>query len=481
MHAQTKPVRVRFAPSPTGHLHIGGLRSALFNWLFARHNNGIFMLRIEDTDRERSMPEFQQSILDSFAWVGMHADEPLVIQSTRFAEHTKVIAQLLQEGKAYRCYCATDSQMYHEKALAANDEQQYVRYPGTCRNRVAQADDSGKPYAVRFKIMHEGDTIQFNDLIRGEVSFPLDQFDDFIIARSDGRPVYNFVVVVDDAYMRISHVIRGEEHLSNTPRQILLYNACNYSLPQFAHLPMILGPSGEKLSKRDGAVNVLDYKRTGYLPNALINYLVRLGWAHGDQEIFTKEELIRYFSLDHVGKKGAIFDKDKLLWMNGSYMKAMSGLQLYEYIKHEYMPTIHNYFTQWSNETIIAAIELYKERTTTLACLIEEMKLAYAGPENFDQQALAQWINADAQSYITQVISLIEKNKHEPASIAQAIKQLAKDLNIPFIKIAQPLRIALIGKTDGPGVFDLLSVIGIPGVLQRLQNLLALNMHNEKE
>lgn len=473
MHAQTKAVRVRFAPSPTGHLHIGGLRSALFNWLFARHNNGSFMLRIEDTDRERSMPEYQQSILDSFAWVGMHADEPLVIQSSRFAEHTKVIDQLLQEGKAYRCYCAADSQMYHEKAQAANDEQQYVRYPGTCRDRVACADDSNKPYAVRFKIMHDSDVIRFNDLIRGEVSFPLDQFDDFIIARSDGRPVYNFVVVVDDAYMRISHVIRGEEHLSNTPKQILLYEACNYPLPQFAHLPMILGPSGEKLSKRDGAVNVLDYKHAGYLPDALINYLVRLGWAHGDQEIFTKEELIRYFSLDHVGKKGAIFDKDKLLWMNGSYMKAMSGLQLYEYIKHEYMPTIHNYFTHWSDANVITVIELYKERTTTLANLVEEMKLVYTGPEDFDKQALAMWVTPDAQSYINAVISVLAQNKHQPDSIAQAIKQLAKDLNIPFIKIAQPLRIAFIGKTDGPGVFDLLFAIGIPCALQRLHNLLA--------
>ena len=249
-------VRVRFAPSPTGHLHIGGLRTALFNWLFAHHNKGVFLLRIEDTDLERSTPEYTQSILESLAWAQIHSDEEIVIQSARLSAHQEVIEKLVSEKKAYRCYC-TPAEIALRQNRPADVDPEFAKYDGFCRHQLPQ---EGKPFVVRFALPENQKTITFQDVIRGDVTFDMDQFDDFIIARSDGRPMYNFVVVVDDAFMRITHVIRGEDHISNTPKQILLYQACGYSLPAFAHLPLILGPSGQRLSKRDAATSVLDYK-----------------------------------------------------------------------------------------------------------------------------------------------------------------------------------------------------------------------------
>src|SRR5579871_1532569 len=255
-------VRVRFAPSPTGHLHIGGLRTAFFNWLFARHFDGVFLLRVEDTDLERSKKEYIESQLASMRWAGLEPDEPIVIQSERFPEHTAVIQQLIAQKKAYRCYCPQAKQEDFQ-----DGEPFYRKYDRACRNKVQQ--DETKPHVVRFAVPDNLERIEFNDLIRGLVSWPIEEIDDFVIARSDGRPIYNFVVVVDDAFMRISHVIRGEDHISNTPKQILLYQACGFNVPAFAHLPMILGPTGQRLSKRDAATSVLDYKANGYLPDAL--------------------------------------------------------------------------------------------------------------------------------------------------------------------------------------------------------------------
>ena len=276
MSNSSQLVRVRFAPSPTGHLHIGGLRAALFNWLFARHNGGKFLLRIEDTDLVRSTQEYTDSILSSFKWAGITPDEPIVIQSQRIAEHKKVIERLLEQGAMYRCFCSQD-ELETRLTKIQGSEGLVTKYDGKCRN----ADQNlQKPFVVRFKLPANQSEIVFEDLIRGRVAFDINQFDDFIVARSDGSPMYNFVVVVDDAFMNITHVIRGEDHISNTPKQIMLYQACGYPLPQFAHLPMILGPSGERLSKRDGATSVLEYKQQGYLPDALLNYLARLGWSH---------------------------------------------------------------------------------------------------------------------------------------------------------------------------------------------------------
>src|ERR1700733_99493 len=295
-------VRVRFAPSPTGHLHIGGMRSAIFNWLFARHNNGSFLLRIEDTDRERSKQEYTDSILASFAWMRIDWDEPVVIQSERAKRHQEVAQKLYAQGKAYYCIC-TPEQVQDRLAAQSGFDINFMKYDGLCRNA------SHTKGALRFKIPDDITEVTFHDLIRDTITIGIDQLDDFILVRSDGTPMYNFVVVVDDADMKISHVIRGEEHIANTPKQILLYQACGFPLPYFAHLPMILGPDGNKLSKRDAATGVFEYKQLGYIPDPLFNYLVRLGWSHGDQEIFTREEVIQFFDLAHVGKKGAIFDQ----------------------------------------------------------------------------------------------------------------------------------------------------------------------------
>lgn len=463
----TQPVRVRFAPSPTGHLHIGGLRTALFNWLFARHYNGSFLIRIEDTDLERSKQEYTDSILESFAWVNISSDEPIVIQSERINEHKKVIDQLLKEDKAYRCYCTA-----HEKSETAADGG-YTKYPGTCRNRKAMPDDAGKPYAVRFKLPENQEAVTFDDLIRGTITIGLDQIDDFIIARSDGSPMYNFVVVVDDAAMKITHVIRGEEHIANTPRQILLYQACNYVIPQFAHLPMILGPDGNKLSKRDAATSVIDYKKNGYLPDALCNYLVRLGWAHGDQEIFTRQEMVELFSLDHVGKKGAIFDQQKLDWLNGVYMRALENEQLLTLMQDLYH-AIMSELKDWDKAQLLHVIGLYKERTSTLRHLVTTLYDLYNNPTVYDRLDVEKWINKQTVSHLLDIVDALEKlTPFTTETCNTAFKQIAQKYNLKLVMLAQPVRIALIGHSSGPGVFELLVLLGKDIAIKRLNTLIA--------
>jgi glutamyl-tRNA synthetase len=462
-----QPVRVRFAPSPTGHLHIGGLRTALFNWLFARHYNGSFLMRIEDTDLERSKKEYTDSILESFAWVNIVSDEPIVVQSERINEHKKIIAQLLQEGKAYRCYCTA-----HEKSETAA-QGGYTKYPGTCRNRTTTPDDAGKPYAVRFKLPEDQESVTFDDLIRGPITIGLDQIDDFIIARSDGTPMYNFVVVVDDAAMKITHVIRGEEHIANTPRQLLLYQACKYAVPQFAHLPMILGPDGNKLSKRDAATSVIDYKKNGYLPDALCNYLVRLGWAHGDQEIFTRQEMVDLFSLDHVGKKGAIFDQQKLDWLNGIYMRACENEQLLSLIRELYSDTI-NQLHDWNETDLLHAVGLYKERTSTLRQLIDVLYDLYKDPTTYNHLDIQKWISKETVIHLKDLTDQLEKLTSFSTETCTAVfKQIAQQYNLKLVMIAQPVRIALIGHSSGPGVFELLTLLGKDVVIRRLNKLIA--------
>ena len=343
--------RVRFAPSPTGNLHIGGLRAAIFNWLFAHHHKGAFVIRIEDTDRARSTQEYTDSIIDSLAWMQIKSDEPLHIQSEFESKHKEYLQRLLSEGNAYKCYCSTEEL---ESRLDANQ-----KYDLCCRDKECPELEE-RPYVVRFKVPESIERLTFTDLIRGEITFERDQLDDFIIARSDGTPVYNFVVVIDDAEMKINYVIRGEEHLGNTPKQILLYNALGFDEPQWAHLPLILSPNGGKLSKRDGAVSVLEYKKDGYLPEALLNYLVRLGWSHGDQEVFTRQELIDLFTLEAVGKSGAAFDVEKLDWLNGLFIRNMTAEALLDYIQTTMGLDLN--FADWSQEQVIALINLYKER-----------------------------------------------------------------------------------------------------------------------
>lgn len=472
----TTHVRVRFAPSPTGHLHIGGLRTALFNFLFTRNKKGSFLLRIEDTDTERSKEEYTQSIIGSFAWVDIVADEEPVIQSHRLPEHKKIVASLIAQKKAYRCFCKPDDHIKRQQAN--NSDLLFFKYDGHCRFREAQPEDEQLSYVVRFALPQDRTHITFQDLIRGTVTFAFDQFDDFVIARSDGGPIYNFVVVVDDAFMRISHVIRAEEHLSNTPKQLLLYEACGFTPPIFAHVPLILGPSGDKLSKRDAATSVLEYRRMGYLPHALINYLARLGWSHGDQEIFTLSQLIDCFSLADIGKKGAIFDIQKLNWVNSVYIKQADVSDLLTIIEADVEPLLTQQLPTWSRSQISAAMTLYQDRVYTLKELVMAIRVLHDGPASYQENELQQWIHAKTVDYLEQFMLLIEQDQtFTVQTIKEAVTQLSKQLGIKLVELAQPTRLAIIGSTSGPGAFELLMLIGKTEGIRRIRHLIGAARH----
>lgn len=470
-------VRVRFAPSPTGHLHIGGLRTAIFNWLFAHHNNGVYLLRIEDTDIERSKKEYTDSILDSFAWMGIQADEPIVIQSERAAAHHAAVQQLIAEGKAYYCSCSQEEVIERHKKKMGSDDL-FIKYDGACRGKKSNPADQKVPHAIRFALPFAKGPITFNDIIHGEITIDADQLDDFVIFRSDGTPMYNFVVVVDDAFMGITHVIRGEDHISNTPKQILLYQALGYEVPMFGHLPMILGPSGDRLSKRDGATSVLEYRRAGYLPDALLNYLVRLGWAHGDQEIFSREELIKLFSLEAVNKKASIFDFQKLAWLNGVYVRQLEDKDLFEKMVTDVDHEIRQQLAPWSDQQIIAAITLYKERIKTIAELVTELRVLHSSKVAYAPEDYAHFILPQTADHLRQVIQILEAQQLFTVDIVtECIKNLTKQLGIKLVSIAQPIRIALVGKSASPGIFDLLTFLGKEESIARMRSLIA---HIEK-
>ncbi|MGE0010424.1 MAG: glutamate--tRNA ligase [Candidatus Babeliales bacterium] len=454
-------IRVRFAPSPTGHLHIGGLRTALFNFLFARHNNGQFLLRIEDTDLERSRKEYTDAILEALRWTDITPDEPVVIQSERIKHHQKMINDLVERGKAYRCYCSI--------GLGASKET-YMKYDGACRAQKFTFDVTGKPYVVRIKLpIEHQEAITFEDLIRGPITISLEQLDDFIIARSDGAPVYNFVVVVDDHDMEITHIIRGEDHISNTPKQIVLYQAFGWQPPQFAHLPLIMGASGGRLSKRDAATSVLDYQTNGYLPEALCNYLARLGWSHGNQEIFTRQELIELFSIKGIGKSAAVFDPEKLDSINGIYMRAADNELLLAYIVQYIQKDLFDR-VPWTKQQLVVLIGLYKERASTLRALVDEIILLAQGPLPLTDVDRAQYITPKTALVLSQFIDEIKASAIFDAQHVQSIcKQLAKEADVKMPEIAQPIRLALLGKTQSPGVFDLLSVLGKETSIKRIQ------------
>ena len=467
-----RPVRVRFAPSPTGNLHIGGVRTAFFNWLFAHHYNGLFLLRIEDTDIERSKPEYTASILEAFSWLGITTPEPIVIQSSRVAEHLQIAESMVADHKAYRCFC-TKEELRARLGPTASEDDGYGMYDRHCRDRSITMADIQRPHVIRFKMIADTDTITFNDLIHGPISFPMNQFDDFIIVRSDGTPTYNFVVVVDDAFMNISHVIRGDDHIANTPKQIMLYKACNYPVPEFGHVPMILGADGSRLSKRHAATAVLDYRNKGFLADALLNYLVRLGWSHGDQEVFTREELIQYFSLKNVGVKNAIFDGAKLLWMNALYLRQHSAEELMEYIVRDICPDFVSLMPQWNMEQLFALINVYKERVTTLVELIDSLVGVYRAPLLQDLPPDFSW-TAETKSYVEQLAEiLISQENFQRNKLEEIIKELCKKWGIKLSMIAQPLRVALTGSLTSPGVFDLLSAFGKSESIARIQHLCA--------
>lgn len=453
-------VRVRFAPSPTGHLHIGGARSALFNWLFARHAAGVYLLRIEDTDRERSEQQYIDSIFESFAWLDLVPDEPPVIQSTRCAEHQMVIERMLREGTAYRCYCSAaelEKARVHEESLGS-----YFKYPGICRtlNKPVGPD---VPYVVRFKIPENISTVSWQDIILGDTRFEREQLDDFVIARSNGSPMYNFVVVVDDASMGITHVIRAQEHVINTPRQILLYNALGYAVPQFAHIPLILGPSGQKLSKREAAVSVLEYRAQGFLPDALCNYLVRLGWAHKDQEIFTRAEMIALFDLAAVGKNGAMFDMAKLLWVNSLYMRALSGQELGSAIDYNLRTQRYRELcAQFGVEIINGLCELYKTRTQTLVELL-------AAIENIVQDPVPPVLTSSEQVLVRDILVQCD-GAWEHGALKDRIQAVG-----PMGVVGPVIRKIITGASASPGVIDLMIVLGKSCIVGRIETALRAN------
>lgn len=464
-------IRVRFAPSPTGHLHVGGARSAMFNWLFARHYQGTYLLRVEDTDVQRSTPQYLESQLKSLEWLGLMPDEPLVYQMSRVQEHIALAQSLVQKGLAYPCFCPP-----RDADAVTSDLEQGIgsKYPGTCRDRTYTSQDLTQPHAIRFKIPSEVEDVQFGDLILGPIYIKTEQLDDFVIIRRDGTPIYNFCVVVDDIFMNISHVIRGQDHISNTPKQILLYRALGAKEPQFAHIPLILGPGGAKLSKRDASVSVEDYRMQGYLPEALFNYLIRLGWSHGDQEIFSKQDLIEHFALDHVGKKGSMFDVKKLQWLNGVYMRSLDAAALLVHIEQIDPTYVQDLMGLWKEPQLHRLIDEYKQRAVTLVELYHNLVGLAQDPEALDVALIAKWHDGNTKDLLTSFVSgleaLAQPLDHDGMlAHAQAVCQKHSG---KLVQLAQPLRLALTGSIVSPGVFDLIPIIGVRTAVRRINDLI---------
>jgi glutamyl-tRNA synthetase len=464
-------VRVRFAPSPTGHLHIGGIRTALFNYLYARHHQGTFILRIEDTDRSRSTEEFIEAILNGMRWLGLDWDEGPYRQTERFNIYKDYVDKLLKEGSAYYCYCSPEELEQRRKEALAKGMP--PKYDGRCRDierRETRDERREKKPAVRFKMPQEGQTV-VKDLIRGRIVFENAQLDDLIIMRSDGTPTYNFVVVADDIDMRITHVIRGDDHLNNTPKQIHIYRAFGYEPPYFAHLPMILGSDKTRLSKRHGAMSVNVYSDMGCLPDALINYLARLGWAYGDQEIFSGEELIEKFSLENVGSSAAVFNPEKLLWLNSQYIKNTPSEKLVELV----MPflikeKIISATLQIDKKWLSRAIDTLKERSKTLVELANSLRYYVVDEIQYNEKAKAKFLNEKSLPYLKEIgLALSSLSDFSAPEIERVFRAIVEKYGIELGSLAQPVRVAITGGTESPGIFEVLEIVGKEKTLKRLE------------
>jgi glutamyl-tRNA synthetase len=471
--SQDKKVRVRFAPSPTGHLHIGGARTALFNYLFARHNNGAFVLRIEDTDRSRSTEEYIEVIIEGMKWLKLDWDEGPYRQTDRFDIYGSYVERLLNEGKAYRCYCTPEElEQRRQEALAQGKT---PKYDGRCRNLSGPmpAHIINRPSAIRFKMPQEGRTV-VNDLIKGVVEFENNQLEDLVIMRSDGAPTYNFVVVVDDIDMKITHIIRGDDHLNNTPKQIHIYKAFGWEPPQFAHLPMILGADKTRLSKRHGATSVMSYKDMGYLSDALVNYLVRLGWAYRDQEVFTREELIKYFSLENIGKSAAVFNPEKLLWLNSQYIikedaKNLAEMAIPFLIKEGIISEGQGLDMEWLSR----AVNSLKERARTLVELANSLKYYIHEYVEIDQKAKDKFLKQENIKYLLELKELLSSlSDFTAVEIEKVFHAFVETHRIKLGSIAQPVRVAITGGTASPGLFEVLEIVGKDKVLKRLAKVI---------
>jgi len=462
---ETMHVVTRFAPSPTGYLHIGGARTALFNWLYARHTGGKFILRIEDTDRQRSTDASIEIILEAMKWLGLDWDEGPYFQTERMAIYRETAQKLLDTGWAYRCYCTPEE--LEEKRKKALREGRKPKYDGTCRYRTDFPKD--KPYVLRFKCPQEG-TVVVEDLVKGTVKFDVAELDDLIIIRSDGGPTYNFAVVVDDATMGITHVIRGDDHLNNTPRQILIYKALGYPLPKFAHVPMILGQDHKRLSKRHGSVSVLAYRDEGYLPQALTNYLVRLGWSHGDQEIFSTQELIKLFTLKGIGKSAGIFNPEKLLWLNGRYIRSLSV----ETLVKEVRPFIEADGLNPSKEKLFMAVRTLKERSRTLKEMTEGMRFYFTDRIDYDPKAAKKFLRPEVVPLFSQILTCLNSlDVLDKSNLEGCFRKVTEENQVKLGKVAQPVRVALTGRAVSPGLFEVMEVLGKEKTISRLRDALA--------
>ena len=461
-------VKVRFAPSPTGFLHIGGVRTALFNWLYAKNHGGKFVLRIEDTDLSRSTEESIEEILESMRWLGLDWDEGPFRQTERQGIYSQKVGQLLSAGKAYHCYCTPEE--LDRKRSEAQKAGNKPKYDGTCRERPDSPE--GAPSVIRFKAPIEG-TVVVEDLLRGKVVFDIAELDDVIIQRTDGTPTYNFVVVVDDSEMGITHVIRGDDHLSNTPRQCLLYDALDFKRPQFSHISMILGQDKSRLSKRHGATSALAYRDMGYLPDAMINYLARLGWSHGDQEIFSRDELIKYFSFDSVNTSAAIFDADKLSWVNEQYIQSTPPEELAQHLEPHLVKTrILSEDHDLSPQEIAKVIPCLNQRAKTLVEMAEKSAFFFKKEVEFDEKARNKFLTEDARPLLEKVIAGFSTlDDFSVENIETLFKKIVEEEGMKLGKLAQPVRVALTGTTVSPGIYDVILLLGKEETLKRLQNV----------
>ncbi len=457
-------VKTRFAPSPTGNLHIGGARTALFNYLFAKHNNGTFLLRIEDTDVERSKEVYVEDILNGLAWFGIDWDEGPYFQKERMDIYRQQALLLLEKGRAYKCYCTPE--LLEEKRKAALKEGKKPAYDRTCRDLTDQPAD--KPFVIRFKAPLSG-TVTFDDMIRGRISFNCEELDDLVILRTDNTPTYNFTVVIDDALMGVTDIIRGDDHINNTPRQILIYEALGYDLPRFAHAPLIHGKDKTRLSKRHGATSLLEYRNDGFLPEALMNYLARLGWAHGDQEVFSKDELIEKFDLAHVGKSPAIFDMDKLLWLNGHYIKTLPEHVIAERLV-PFLERTGISLQEKEEARIAAAVKSLKERSKTLKEMASMARFFFTDDFEYDEKAKEKFLTPDTSHILKAFLSGFRNlPDQEEAGQKKLIEELVGQFNKKVADIIQPIRVALSGRTVTPGIFEVIAILGKESVEKRLE------------
>ena len=459
-------VRVRFAPSPTGFLHIGGVRTALFNWLFARQQKGAFILRIEDTDQSRSTDESIHAIIEGLKWVGLDWDEGPFRQTERMELYRSHALTLLDKGHAYWCVCKAEDLEARRKEAEAKGLS--PRYDGRCRRLgiITPTEDA----ALRFKAPEDGQTI-VDDLIKGKIVFDNAVLDDLIILRSNGYPTYNFSVVIDDALMQITHVVRGDDHLTNTPRQVPIFQALGFPVPRFGHLPMILGSDKTRLSKRHGATSIMAYKDMGYLPEAMVNYLVRLGWSHGDQEIFTRQELIEKFSWDHVQKSAAVFNPDKLLWMNAEYIKTSPPGQVVQELASLLAHTdLREELKAVTPEWLAQLVVLVKERAKTLVEMVEWVRPYFGQVVPLEEVAANKFLTSDSERILSKLVErfqafpVFDKTEWEAA-----FKKLVEEEGVKMGYLAQPVRVALTGRTASPGLFEVMEVLGRERTLLRLR------------